>query len=49
MVVGTFSCGAVILGMLGLNSIASVVILGVLYGYFLGVCKYFDRAAKGSR
>ncbi|OJA21406.1 hypothetical protein AZE42_01920, partial [Rhizopogon vesiculosus] len=36
-IIGTFSCGVIILGMIGLNSLASVVVLGVFYGYFAGL------------
>jgi hypothetical protein len=35
----TISCGVMILGMIGLNSLADVVVLGVFYGYFVGLCK----------
>lgn len=37
----SFSCGVLIFGMIGLSSLASVVVLGVVYGYVSGVCKYF--------
>ncbi|KAL4077036.1 major facilitator superfamily domain-containing protein [Scleroderma yunnanense] len=37
MTIATFACGVLILGMTGLGSIVSVVILGVLYGYFSGI------------
>ncbi|KAG2039748.1 major facilitator superfamily domain-containing protein [Suillus americanus] len=36
-VISAISCGLIILGTIGLSSLASVVILGVLYGYFSGV------------
>lgn len=39
MVATTVSAGVVIFGMIGLNSLASVVVLCVFYGYFAGVCK----------
>ncbi|KAG1820098.1 major facilitator superfamily domain-containing protein [Suillus variegatus] len=31
------SCGVLILGMIGLRNLASVIVLGVLYGYFSGL------------
>ncbi|KAG2055966.1 MFS general substrate transporter [Suillus hirtellus] len=36
-VISASSCGLIILGTIGLSSLASVVIIGVLYGYFSGV------------
>ncbi|KAG1903097.1 major facilitator superfamily domain-containing protein [Suillus fuscotomentosus] len=36
-VISAISCGLIILGTVGLSSPASVVIIGVLYGYFSGV------------
>ncbi|KAG1843891.1 major facilitator superfamily domain-containing protein [Suillus subluteus] len=36
-IVSSISCGVLILGMIGLSSLASVVVLGVLYGYFSGL------------
>ncbi|KAH7889302.1 major facilitator superfamily domain-containing protein [Phlebopus sp. FC_14] len=33
----TFACGVLILGMIGLSSVTSVIVLGVIYGYFAGV------------
>lgn len=38
-IASTVASGILILGMIGLNSLASVVVLGVIYGYFSGVCK----------
>jgi hypothetical protein len=38
-IAATLASGILILGMIGLNSLASVVVLGVIYGYFSGVCK----------
>ncbi|KAG1837278.1 major facilitator superfamily domain-containing protein [Suillus subalutaceus] len=35
--VSSISCGVLILGMIGMGSLASVVVLGVLYGYFAGL------------
>ncbi|KAG1837692.1 major facilitator superfamily domain-containing protein [Suillus subalutaceus] len=41
IIVATISGGVLILGMIGLSSLASVVVLGVMYGYFAGLCKWF--------
>ena len=41
MIITTFSFGVLILGMIGLSSVASVVVLGILYGYFSGICGHF--------
>ncbi|KAG1840778.1 major facilitator superfamily domain-containing protein [Suillus tomentosus] len=38
MIMSSFSCGVLIFGMIGLSSLASVVVLGVVYGYVSGVC-----------
>ncbi|KAL4077033.1 major facilitator superfamily domain-containing protein [Scleroderma yunnanense] len=37
MTIATFICGVLILGMIGLSSVSSVVILAVFYGYFSGM------------
>ncbi|KAG1842636.1 major facilitator superfamily domain-containing protein [Suillus subalutaceus] len=37
IIVATISGGVLILGMIGLNSLASVVVLGVMYGYCAGL------------
>jgi len=36
-VISAISCGLIILGTVGLSNPASVIIIGVLYGYFSGV------------
>lgn len=36
-VIAAISCGSLIFGLIGLKSLTSVVILGVLYGYFAGM------------
>jgi hypothetical protein len=47
MVAAAAGCGAVvILGMIGLRSITSVVVLGVLYGFCAGVCPFFPLRFK---
>ncbi|CDO77695.1 hypothetical protein BN946_scf184969.g46 [Trametes cinnabarina] len=35
-VVSTFVCAVLILGMIGLSSVASVVVIGIIYGFFAG-------------
>ncbi|KAI9068325.1 MFS general substrate transporter [Trametes sanguinea] len=35
-VVSTFICAVLIIGMIGLSSVASVVVIGVIYGFFAG-------------
>ncbi|KAG1749131.1 major facilitator superfamily domain-containing protein [Suillus paluster] len=37
IIVATISCGVLILGMIGLSSLASVVVLGIMYGFFAGL------------
>ncbi|KAG6335198.1 hypothetical protein ID866_3892, partial [Astraeus odoratus] len=37
MIFATFACGILILGMIKLGSLTSVVILGIIYGYFSGM------------
>ncbi|KAG2118699.1 major facilitator superfamily domain-containing protein [Suillus discolor] len=36
-IVASISCGVLILGMIGLNNLASVIVLGMLYGYLSGL------------
>ncbi|KAG2359611.1 MFS general substrate transporter [Suillus spraguei] len=36
-VASSFSCGVLNFGLIGLNSLASTIVLGVLYGYFAGL------------
>lgn len=38
-IAATIASGVLILGMIGLKTLASVVVLGIIYGYFSGVCK----------
>ncbi|CCM00176.1 uncharacterized protein FIBRA_02204 [Fibroporia radiculosa] len=35
--VATFCCSVLVFGMIGLKSVASVVVLGIIYGFFAGV------------
>ncbi|KAG2359028.1 MFS general substrate transporter [Suillus spraguei] len=37
IIIAAFSCGVLILGMIGLSSLASLVVLCVVYGYFSGI------------
>ncbi|KIJ69000.1 hypothetical protein HYDPIDRAFT_80918 [Hydnomerulius pinastri MD-312] len=37
MIISTFLCSVLILGMIGLSSLASVIVIGIIYGYFAGV------------
>ncbi|KAG1789782.1 major facilitator superfamily domain-containing protein [Suillus plorans] len=37
MIFATFSCGVLIFGMIGLSNLASVVVLGMVYGYISGL------------
>ena len=40
MLVAAAGCGSVlILSMIALKSVASVVVIGVIYGFFAGVCE----------
>ena len=39
IVISTAACGILILGMIGLDRIPTVVVLGTIYGYFSGVCQ----------
>jgi hypothetical protein len=38
MIASTVACSAVIISMIVLSDVASVVVLGLAYGYFSGVC-----------
>jgi hypothetical protein len=41
LIMGSMGCGAVfILSMIALRTVASVVVIGVLYGLCIGVCAY---------
>ena len=47
--VACYGCSAVIFAMIGLKSVASVVIIAILYGLLTGVCEYqFSRLLKSS-
>ena len=36
----TLACTVLIFGMIGLGSVASVIVIGVIYGFFAGTCKH---------
>lgn len=40
MILATAASGILNLGMIGLNDVATVVALGVIYGYFSGICQF---------
>jgi hypothetical protein len=37
-ITSTVACSAIIISMIALSDVASVVVLGLTYGYFSGVC-----------
>lgn len=39
VIVATISAGVLNLGVIGLSSLASAVVLSMMYGYFAGLCK----------
>ena len=39
VIMSTAACGILILGMIGLDRIPTVVVLGLIYGYPAGVCQ----------
>ncbi|KAF8557263.1 MFS general substrate transporter [Imleria badia] len=38
LIISTAACGILILGMIGLNRVPTIVVIGTIYGYFSGVC-----------
>jgi ubiquitin-conjugating enzyme E2 O len=42
-VIATGAAAALIFGMVGISGVASVVVIAVLYGFFVGICKSFQR------
>lgn len=40
IVTATFCCAILIFGMIGISSVASVVVIAVIYGFFVGTCAY---------
>lgn len=39
-IISTVACSALIISMIALSDIANAIVLGVLYGYFYGVCMF---------
>jgi hypothetical protein len=39
--VSTSGCSILVFGMIGVKSIAGVVVFGVIYGFFAGICKTY--------
>ena len=39
MIIAAAVCSILILGMIGLDGIPTVVVLGTIYGYFAGICQ----------
>jgi len=37
-IVSTIACSALIISMMALNNITNVVVFGIMYGFFSGVC-----------
>jgi hypothetical protein len=37
-IISTVACSALIISMIALSDIASVIVIGILYGYFSGIC-----------
>ena len=38
VIISTFCCSVILFGMIGVHTVAGVVVFGVLYGYFAGIC-----------
>ena len=41
MIIATFCCSVILFGMIGVHTVTGVVVFGVLYGYFAGICTSF--------
>jgi len=39
MIITMAACGILTLGMIGLDGVPTVVVIGTIYGYFAGVCE----------
>src|SRR5882762_1252639 len=39
VIISTGCCSILILGMIGVKSVTGVVVFGVIYGFFSGICK----------
>lgn len=40
-IIATFCCTVILFGMIGVHTVAGIVVFGVLYGYFSGICASF--------
>lgn len=38
VIIATFCCSVILFGMIGLHTVVGIVVFGVLYGYFAGIC-----------
>lgn len=38
IIIATLCCTVILFGMIGVHTVAGVVVFGVLYGYFAGIC-----------
>ena len=38
----TFICVVFVFGMIGLGSVASVIVIAIIYGFFAGSCEYCE-------
>lgn len=38
IIIATLCCTVILFGMIGVRMVAGVVVFGVLYGYFAGIC-----------
>ena len=47
-IVSAIACGALIISMIALSSIASVIVICVIYGYFYGVCMSYTLTVVNS-
>ena len=40
-------CAAIILGMIGVDSVVGVVLVGALFGFFIGACEFLNLTCRG--
>ena len=46
IVITTFCCTVILFGMIGVHTVAGVVVFGIFYGYFSGLCTSFVHPAR---
>ena len=48
IITATFCCSVILFGLIGVHTVVGVVIWGVLYGYFAGICMFsaLDRTCR---